>query len=374
MSTSTSISQPPLLEPFLSLPPELHLLIAKSLEYPDLLSLKISHPRIRTILSLSRQPTVHQRISWVMTRASRGLPIPANTGLTFRSDEAFVSNPEVRRILRERRQHKECVDALESDSESESGSESGSEIHDSDFDSDSDSASSRPATPAPWVRIRSHERVSIHPKRRKNTCLVTGGTTSCPKVETALAQTQTRRRRQRRQRHLREDETESTFAIITYAVLDCVHWTLGPAIEGITDAVSAAIQQIRGRFSLPVSSWKFRAVHGTVLDSVHWTLGPAIEGITDAVSAVTIPQIRRRVSLPVSSWKFWAVHGMGYFLLLFAAQRFQILNIPIPSTVRPADNDNTGIGLVWDCGVWGTGIAGIFLWLLCFLLAEFERS
>ncbi|KAK7892297.1 hypothetical protein LTR67_007393 [Exophiala xenobiotica] len=315
MSTSISISQPPLLEPFLSLPPELHLLIAKSLEYPDLLSLKISHPRLRTILSLSRQPTVHQRISWVMTRASRGLPIPANTGLTFRSDEAFVSNPEVRRILRERRQHKECVDALESDSDSESESESGSEIHDSDFDSDSDSASSRPATPAPWVRIRSHEHVSIHPKRRKNTCLVTGGTTSCPKVETALAQTQTRRRRQRqrRQRHLREDETESTFAIITYAVLDYVHWTLGPAIEGITDAVSAvAIPQIRPRFSLPVSSSKFWAVHGTVLDCVRWTLGPAIEGIANTVSAVAIPQIRRRFSLPVSSSKFWAVHGTGF--------------------------------------------------------------
>jgi Mg2+ and Co2+ transporter CorA len=157
--------------------------------------------------------------------------------------------------------------------------------------------------------------------------LVTGGT-SCPEVETALAQTQTRRRRQRRQRHLREDETESTFATITFAVLDCVRWTLGPAMEGITDAVSAAIHQIRQRFPLPVSSWKF-----------------------------------------------WAVHGMGYFLLLFAAQRFQILKIRITSTtVRPADNDNTGKGLVWDCGVWGTGIAGILLWLLCYLLAEFEHS
>ncbi|KAK5447870.1 hypothetical protein LTS15_009369 [Exophiala xenobiotica] len=199
-----------------------------------------------------------------MTRASRGLPIPANTGLTFRSDEAFVSNPEVRRILRERRQHKECVDALESDSDSES--ESGSEIHDSDFDSDSDSASSRPATPAPWVRIRRHERVSIHPKRAtKNTCLVTGGTTSCPQVEAALAQTQIRRRRQQRQQRRREDATESTFATITYAVLDGVRWTLGLAIEGITDAVSAAIHHIRQRFSLPVSSWKFWAVHGMVL-------------------------------------------------------------------------------------------------------------
>jgi hypothetical protein len=159
--------------------------------------------------------------------------------------------------------------------------------------------------------------------------LVAGGTTSCPKVETALAQIQTRRRRHRRQRHLREVETESTFATITYAVLDCVRWTLGPAIGRITDAVSAAIHQIRQRFSLPVSSWKF-----------------------------------------------WAVHGMGYFLLLFAAQRLQILNLRTTSTstVRPADNDNTGKGLVWDCGVWGTGIAGIFLWLLCYLLAEFEHS
>jgi hypothetical protein len=102
---------------------------------------------------------------------------------------------------------------------------------------------------------------------------------------------------------------------------------------------------------------------------VHWTLGPAIEGITDAVSAVAIPQIRRRFSLPVSSSKFWAVHGTGYFLLLMAAQRFQILNIRTTT-----DNDNTGTGLVWHCGVWGTGIAGIFLWLLCYLLAEFEHS
>lgn len=219
----TSLPQPPppLVAPFFSLPAELHLQIATNLEYPDLLSRKLSHPRLFTLFLHTRQPSVHQRIAWVMRRASLGLPIPNNTGLSFKSDEAFVSNPEVKRILRERRQHRECVDALALESESEPDFDADS---DAGFDIDSDSDSDRYAEPRTdtasrllleWRGDRKRLGRSMQ-NPPQPLCFVIKGN-SCPKAAAAaaLAQSQTQRRR-------RHDETETTMDIIRCAVLECV--------------------------------------------------------------------------------------------------------------------------------------------------------
>ncbi|KIV80416.1 hypothetical protein PV11_07916 [Exophiala sideris] len=91
----------------LSLPPELNHLIAGYLDYPDLLSLKISHPYLTS--TFSTLPIVTQRVSWVLRRNAQDLPIPRALQLSFRSDKAFVANREVNDILRRRRLHIECL-------------------------------------------------------------------------------------------------------------------------------------------------------------------------------------------------------------------------------------------------------------------------
>lgn len=92
----------------LSLPPEVHHLIVSCLPYPDLLSLKLSHPYFQALLA--SQPTVHQRIAWVLSRGRIHLPIPHDSKTNFRTDALFVRNPEVTKILRRRRKHLECVE------------------------------------------------------------------------------------------------------------------------------------------------------------------------------------------------------------------------------------------------------------------------
>lgn len=83
-------------------------MIASHLEYPDLLSLKISHPHFQTLFAT--QPTVHQRIAWVLARGRIFLPTPHDSQTNFRTDAQFLRNPEVTRIIRRRRQHLECVE------------------------------------------------------------------------------------------------------------------------------------------------------------------------------------------------------------------------------------------------------------------------
>ncbi|KEF52360.1 uncharacterized protein A1O9_11601 [Exophiala aquamarina CBS 119918] len=92
----------------LSLPPEVQHLIASELPYPDLLSLKISHPYFGALLDA--QPSVHQRIAWVLSRCNIYLPIPHDSKTDFRTDVQFLRNPEVTRIIRRRRKHLECVE------------------------------------------------------------------------------------------------------------------------------------------------------------------------------------------------------------------------------------------------------------------------
>jgi hypothetical protein len=94
----------------LSLPPEVHHLIVSYLPYPDLLSIKLSHPYFQALLD--SQPTVHQRIAWVLSRGRIHLPIPHDSKTNFRTDVLFLRNPEVTKIIRRRRQHLECVNCI----------------------------------------------------------------------------------------------------------------------------------------------------------------------------------------------------------------------------------------------------------------------
>jgi len=93
----------------LSLPPELQSLIVTSLPYPDLLSLKISHPYFHALLTSTNTPNVHHRIAWVLSRRKIYLPIPYDSKTNFLTDALFLGNPEVTRIIRRRRLHLECV-------------------------------------------------------------------------------------------------------------------------------------------------------------------------------------------------------------------------------------------------------------------------
>lgn len=94
----------------LFLPRELQHQIVDHLDYPDLLSLKLSHPYFQHSL-LSSRPTIRERIGWVLSRGKQSLSVPHLQKTDFRSDEKFLQNPEVQRILRQRRCHKDCVDA-----------------------------------------------------------------------------------------------------------------------------------------------------------------------------------------------------------------------------------------------------------------------
>lgn len=94
----------------LFLPRELQHQIVDYLDYPDLLSLKLSHPYFQHIL-LSSRPTIRERIGWVLSRGKQSLSVPHLQKTDFRSDQQFLQNPEVQRILRQRRCHKDCVNA-----------------------------------------------------------------------------------------------------------------------------------------------------------------------------------------------------------------------------------------------------------------------
>jgi len=98
--------QPP--TTFLSLPPEIHQLIASQLPYPDLLALTLAHPTFRyhSLIRTSKS----SRVEWLVDRAMRRLPLPSQSRCRWSSDKEFLSNAEVVQILRRRRQHLECAE------------------------------------------------------------------------------------------------------------------------------------------------------------------------------------------------------------------------------------------------------------------------
>ena len=90
---------------FLSLPNELHVLIQSELPYPDLLALSLTSTYFHRTIA----PTVIDRVSWLIDRANLNLPVPRLQRLRLKTDAEFVSGPEVRRILRNRRTCMECA-------------------------------------------------------------------------------------------------------------------------------------------------------------------------------------------------------------------------------------------------------------------------
>ncbi|KAI9677303.1 MAG: hypothetical protein M1829_002646 [Trizodia sp. TS-e1964] len=87
----------------LSLPPELHLQILHSLQYPDRLSLK------HTCATFYRcaDTSIPYKVAWLVDRRARRLAVPLGTTLGFRSDSEFCTQ-EVKGIMERRRWHLEC--------------------------------------------------------------------------------------------------------------------------------------------------------------------------------------------------------------------------------------------------------------------------
>lgn len=89
----------------LQLPRELLYEISGHLAYPDLLALKLTcHDFYYTT-----NPSVWDRVSWLLERTRLGLPIPQSRKCSMKTDAAFCSNAEVRQILFDRRKHFECM-------------------------------------------------------------------------------------------------------------------------------------------------------------------------------------------------------------------------------------------------------------------------
>lgn len=98
-SPSSSSSQ------LLSLPTELFDLIAAELPYPDALALKHSSQALYPLVDTS----VPLKVAWLDSRHVRGLAVPRRN-CVLRTDAAFCAggDGEVRRIMEERRWHREC--------------------------------------------------------------------------------------------------------------------------------------------------------------------------------------------------------------------------------------------------------------------------
>jgi hypothetical protein len=79
------------------LPAELQAMIIPHLTYPDLLALRLSHPHYYYNIST----TVHQRVVWLIRRHHDGRTTAQASQCILKTDQEFLSNPEVRRILKE---------------------------------------------------------------------------------------------------------------------------------------------------------------------------------------------------------------------------------------------------------------------------------
>jgi hypothetical protein len=89
----------------LDLPNEILDEIVIYLPYPDQLSLKFTSTYWHRHIQLS----VRDRVDWLLHRAQNGLPFPQSQRCSFKSDVLFCASSEVRKILRDRRTHIECI-------------------------------------------------------------------------------------------------------------------------------------------------------------------------------------------------------------------------------------------------------------------------
>jgi hypothetical protein len=97
----------------LRLPPEIvihHLL--PHLNYPSLLSLRLSHPYFyhSPLLYPARAPAIRLRVAWLLDRGAGGnVLVPTKSGsLNVGTDEGFLANPQVQELLRRERRHGDC--------------------------------------------------------------------------------------------------------------------------------------------------------------------------------------------------------------------------------------------------------------------------
>ncbi|KAJ5126880.1 hypothetical protein N7448_007659 [Penicillium atrosanguineum] len=86
----------------MSLPTELHTLIASYLSYPDALALKHTSFKFNSLVYTG----VHLKVDWLVERFERKLECPMEK-CSFRTDEQFC-NWRIRRIMERRRWHLEC--------------------------------------------------------------------------------------------------------------------------------------------------------------------------------------------------------------------------------------------------------------------------
>ena len=103
LSTAMSAQSPPTLT-LLDLPPELHLLLSRSLLYPDLLALKHTHPHFYSLI----RTTVYDRVDWLLERPRQGLPLP-QTKCIMKTDEQFCNHSEIKMFMERRRRHEDCA-------------------------------------------------------------------------------------------------------------------------------------------------------------------------------------------------------------------------------------------------------------------------
>lgn len=88
---------------FMTLPTEIHLLISTYLPYPDALALKHTSRHFYSLVYTG----VHLKVDWLVARFERKLECPMEQ-CSFRTDESFC-NWRIRRIMRRRRRHMECL-------------------------------------------------------------------------------------------------------------------------------------------------------------------------------------------------------------------------------------------------------------------------
>ncbi|KIH86526.1 hypothetical protein SPBR_08677 [Sporothrix brasiliensis 5110] len=99
--TITISPRPP--RSLMSLPPELHIQIAKQLIYPDALSLKHSSRYFYNFVDTG----IELKVSWLMSRRLLHLDCPNDTRCDFRSDLRFCRG-SVPLLMKRRREHIEC--------------------------------------------------------------------------------------------------------------------------------------------------------------------------------------------------------------------------------------------------------------------------
>ena len=95
--------------PLLRLPPELLTHLRAHLPYPDLLSLRHTHPYFYHTPLLATDRNILIKVSWLLDRKDRGLPCPQSHKTIFKTDREFCGSREVKRILVRRRRHRECA-------------------------------------------------------------------------------------------------------------------------------------------------------------------------------------------------------------------------------------------------------------------------